>query len=174
MKTACLALLLFLSPLLSAAEVSDPRIEQATFGALPDGSVVTQYTLHNHSGMTVKLIDYGAIITAILVPDANGVAANVVVGSDSLQDYVGRFPAAAVQGRYANRIANGRFVLDGAVDDLLGRIRGVGNRLGLLSGKHRRSAGKGETGQGDDEARERSVAHGLSPPRSAVELTIGW
>lgn len=113
MKTTCLALLLFLSPLLGAAEVADPRIEQAVFGTLPDGSVVTQFTLHNHKGMTVKLINYGAIITAIMVPDSNGVAANVVIGSDSLQDYLGRFAAAAVQGRYANRIAHGRFELDG-------------------------------------------------------------
>ncbi len=113
MKTTCLALLLFISPLIGAAEVADPRIEQSVFGTLPDGTVVTQFTLHNHHGMTVKLINYGAIITAILVPDSKGVAANVVVGSDSLQDYLGRFAAAAVQGRYANRIANGRFVLDG-------------------------------------------------------------
>lgn len=114
MKAACIALLLFISPLSGAAEVADPRIEQAVFGTLPDGSVVTQFTLHNHHGMTVKLINYGAIITAILVPDNKGVAANVVVGSDTLQDYLGRFAAAAVQGRYANRIAHGRFVLDGS------------------------------------------------------------
>lgn len=113
MKTACLALLLFFSSLVGAAEVSDPRIEQSVFGTLADGTAVTQFTLHNHHGMTVKLINYGAIITAILVPDSKGVAANVVVGSDSLQDYLGRFAAAAVQGRYANRIAYGRFVLDG-------------------------------------------------------------
>jgi aldose 1-epimerase len=113
MKTAFLALLLFISPLALAAEAQDPRIDQSIFGTRPDGSIVTQYTLHNHHGMTVKLINYGAIITAILVPDSNGAAANVVVGSDSLQDYLGRFAAAAVQGRYANRIANGSFVLDG-------------------------------------------------------------
>jgi aldose 1-epimerase len=113
MKTALLALLLFISPLLIAAEAADPRIEQSIFGTLPDGTVITQFTLHNHNGMTVKLINYGAIITAIMVPDSAGVAANVVVGSDSLQDYLGRFAAAAVQGRYANRIAKGRFMLDG-------------------------------------------------------------
>lgn len=113
MKAACIALLIFISPLVGAAEVADPRIEQSVFGTLPDGSVVTQYTLHNHHGMTVKLINYGAIVTAIEVPDNKGVAANVIVGSDSLQDYLGRFAAAAVQGRYANRIAHGRFVLDG-------------------------------------------------------------
>lgn len=113
MKTACIALLLFISPLVAAAEAADPRIEQSIFGTLPDGTNVTQYTLHNHRGMTVKLINYGAIITAIEVPDSKGVTANVVVGSDSLQDYLGRFAAAAVQGRYANRIAHGRFVLDG-------------------------------------------------------------
>lgn len=106
-------LLLLVSSLACAAEAVDPRIEQSLFGTLPDGGVVTQFTLHNHHGMTVRIIDYGAIITGISVPDDQGVAANVIVGSSSLQDYLGRFAAAAVQGRYANRIANGRFVLDG-------------------------------------------------------------
>lgn len=113
MKTTFFALLLLLSSLAGAAEAPDPRIEESVFGTLPDGTIVKQFTLRNHHGMTVSVINYGAIITAISVPDSKGVAANVVVGSDSLQDYLGRFAAAAVQGRYANRIANGSFVLDG-------------------------------------------------------------
>jgi aldose 1-epimerase len=112
---AAFAVQLLLLPLASVAQVQDARIEAALFGTLPDGKEVHRYTLHNRHGMTVKLINYGAILTEVSVPDSNGVAANVIVGSDSLQDYLGRFAAAAVQGRYANRIANGRFELDGTV-----------------------------------------------------------
>jgi aldose 1-epimerase len=113
MKACCIALLFAFSSFAGAAQAPDTRIEAAVFGKLPDGAVVTQYTLHNHKGMTVQVINYGAIITAIKVPDHNGVAANVILGTDSLDEYLGRFSAAAVQGRYANRIAKGHFVLDG-------------------------------------------------------------
>lgn len=113
MKTISLALLLAFAPLAGAAQATDPRIAESVFGKLPDGAEVRQFTLHNHKGMTVQVINYGAIITAIKVPDSKGTVANVVLGSDSLADYLGRFAAAAVQGRYANRIAYGKFVLDG-------------------------------------------------------------
>ncbi len=115
MKSFCIALLLLaLSPLSGAAPAADARLVESAFGKLPDGVVVRQFTLHNHKGMTVQVINYGAIITTISVPDRQGMAANVILGSGSLEDYLGRFSAAAVQGRYANRIAKGHFMLDGA------------------------------------------------------------
>jgi aldose 1-epimerase len=110
-RIALLALALY--PFVGAAQTPGARIEESVFGTMPDGALVRQVTLRNNNGMTVKVINYGAIITAITVPDREGVAANVIVGSDSLEDYLGRFAAAAVQGRYANRIAKGHFVLDG-------------------------------------------------------------
>ena len=114
MKVSSLALLCLCFPLLAAAaQAPDSRLEASDFGKTPEGAVVKQFTLRNHKGMTVKVINYGAIITAISVPDSKGNAANVVLGSDSFQDYLGRFSAAAVQGRYANRIAKGQFTLDG-------------------------------------------------------------
>ncbi|MEO6080303.1 MAG: aldose epimerase family protein [Steroidobacteraceae bacterium] len=109
----CIALLLAFSPLAGAAQAPDSRIEVSVFGKLPDGAIVRQFILHNHTGMTVRVVNYGAIITAITVPDRKGVAANVILGADSLENYLRGFPAAAVQGRYANRIAKGHFVLDG-------------------------------------------------------------
>ncbi len=113
MKVFCIALLLVVPPFTSASQVADSRLEESVFGKMPDGAIVRQFTLRNHKGMTVKLINYGATLTAINVPDRQGVVANVILGSDSLQDYLGRFSAASVQGRYANRIAKGHFVLDG-------------------------------------------------------------
>ena len=81
---------------------------------MPDGTAVKQYTLRNSRGMVVKLISLGATITEIRAPDRAGQFTNVVLGSDHLEAYVKGHPAAAsVIGRYANRIANARFTLDG-------------------------------------------------------------
>ena len=64
--------------------------------------------------MTVKIITYGGIVTEIDTPDRKGKVANVVLGFDNLGDYVAKSPYfGAIIGRYANRIANGTFTLDG-------------------------------------------------------------
>ena len=89
------------------------RISEHPFGKLEDGSEVIQYTLRNSQGMVVRLITYGAIITEIQAADRNGISKNVVAGSDDLDDYLGRFPSAAVIGRFANRIKEGKFTIDG-------------------------------------------------------------
>jgi len=76
--------------------------------------VVESYTLANASGMSVQAIAYGAILTSIRVPDRTGASGDIVLGFDDADRYVGRHPYfGAVVGRYANRIASGRFVLDG-------------------------------------------------------------
>jgi aldose 1-epimerase len=134
MKGLLIASLLVLSPLAAAGQATDSRIEEAVFGKMPDGAIVRQFTLRNHKGMTVRVINYGATITAISVPDRNGVAANVILGSDSLADYLGRFSAASVQGRFANRIARGHFVLDGTeyqVTKNIGEHHLHGGRVGF-------------------------------------------
>jgi aldose 1-epimerase len=84
------------------------------FGKIGDREV-TQYTLRNAAGMVVKLIDYGATITHILVPDSSGNVGDVVLGFDSLEGYTqDQNPyMGCVVGRYANRIANAQFTLDG-------------------------------------------------------------
>ena len=99
-------------PTLSAAQVSTERLEETVFGRMPDGTAVKQFTLHNRNGMTAKIISYGAIVTEIQAPDRDGNTINVVHGSDSLEPYLAGFPAAAVIGRVANRIANARFSID--------------------------------------------------------------
>jgi len=90
------------------------RTTHEVWGHLPDGRPVTRYTLSNASGVVVRLINFGAIVTEIRVPDRQGRLTNVVLGADHLDPYLKGHPAAAaVIGRFANRIAGARFTLDG-------------------------------------------------------------
>ena len=95
-------------------------ITNAPYGKMPDGTEIDQYTLSNGHGMKVKLINYGAIITTVETPDRNGKVENVTLYRDSLADYMevkdGKATTpyfGATVGRYGNRIAKGRFTLDG-------------------------------------------------------------
>ena len=84
------------------------------YGELADGRRVDLFTLGNAAGMTVKIITFGGIISEISVPDRRGRFANVALGFDNLAQYEGEHPYfGAITGRYANRIAGGRFRLDG-------------------------------------------------------------
>lgn len=92
----------------------DATISQTGFGHLPDGREVTQFTLRNRQGMEVRLIDYGGIITHILVPDRDGKLVDVVLGYDSLAPYLADSPYfGALIGRFGNRMAGGCFKLEG-------------------------------------------------------------
>ncbi len=74
------------------------------------------YTLTNKQGMTVKVTNYGATVTAILVPDRDGKMADVALGYGNLESYLNAVDKpyfGAIVGRYGNRIAKGRFSLDG-------------------------------------------------------------
>lgn len=89
-------------------------IGRESFGMDQQGRAVHQYTMRNSSGMEVKVINYGGIITQLIVPDKDGKMEDVVLGYDSLQPYLQSSPYfGAVVGRYGNRIANGTFSLDG-------------------------------------------------------------
>ena len=90
------------------------NIQHEQFGKLPDGSVVKRYTLKNKNGVIAKVMEYGAILTELWMPDRNGRSGNVVCGFDNLDQYLKGHPFfGATTGRYANRIAKGRFTLDG-------------------------------------------------------------
>jgi aldose 1-epimerase len=92
----------------------EPGVTVAPFGRMPDGKAVEVYTLRNARGMVVRAITYGAIIQAIRVPDRSGRLDDVTLGYDSLPGYLTDSPYfGAVVGRYANRIARGRFALEG-------------------------------------------------------------
>jgi aldose 1-epimerase len=91
-----------------------------------DGQAITKYTLTNPSGMQVSIINYGGTITDIITPDKSGNNGNVVLGFDSLTGYLqkGNPYFGSLIGRYGNRIANGKFTLDGKAYTLAGNNDG--------------------------------------------------
>ncbi len=90
------------------------KIKKTVFGTLPDGRVADQYTLKNANGMEVKISNYGGVITHWTAPDKDGKFEDIFLGFDSLAGYLTPPPYfGAIIGRYGNRIAKGKFTLDG-------------------------------------------------------------
>jgi aldose 1-epimerase len=89
-------------------------IAEAAFGTY-DNQPVTEFTLSNHSGMEVSILNYGGTVTKLIVPDRNGNPGDVVLGFDSFDGYLQKNDPyfGSLVGRYANRIAGGKFSLDG-------------------------------------------------------------
>jgi aldose 1-epimerase len=98
------------------AAASAPAAEgrRIDFGALDDGTRIAAVELSNSRGLSARIITLGATVQALSVPDRNGVSEDIVLGYRSAQDYLDepQYFGATV-GRYANRIAGGRFSLDG-------------------------------------------------------------
>lgn len=98
----------------SSMESHAMNIQKTQFGKTKDGQTVDLFTLTNQNGMVVKITNYGGIITQILVPDRKGNVGDVVLGFDNFERYEAGDPYfGAIAGRYANRIAKGKFSLDG-------------------------------------------------------------
>ncbi len=94
-------------------------ITKKPYGTTADGVAVAEYTLANGAGMEVKIITYGGIITSIRVPGRDDRVENVVLGLASLREYETKSPYfGAITGRFANRIAEGKFTLDGVTHQL--------------------------------------------------------
>jgi aldose 1-epimerase len=91
-----------------------------------DGNKITQYTLTNPKGMSVKILNYGGTVTDIMAPDKDGKMGDVVLGYDSLSGYLqtGNPYFGCLVGRYANRIANAKFTLDGKTYQLAANDHG--------------------------------------------------
>jgi len=90
------------------------KIHQKAYGTTSDGKAVDEYMLTNANGVEVKIITFGGIVTSIKVPDRNGNMANVVLGLTDLKSYDTMNPYfGAIIGRYGNRIAKGKFTLEG-------------------------------------------------------------
>src|SRR5262245_50250893 len=100
--------------LMATMSVNAGNIEKRDFGKLPDGTPVFEYTLTNAKNMSVGVLNYGGIITSIKVPDRDGKIDNVVLGFRNIDDYASKNPYfGVITGRYANRIADAKFTLDG-------------------------------------------------------------
>ncbi|MBU6403049.1 MAG: galactose mutarotase, partial [Verrucomicrobia bacterium] len=98
---------------------SPDAITKQPFGRTPDGVAIDLYTLKNARGAEVKICNYGGLVVSLKVPDRNGQLGDVVLGYDKLDDYIRNSPFfGALVGRYGNRIARGRFTLDGVAYQL--------------------------------------------------------
>jgi aldose 1-epimerase len=130
-----LALLLSLATADTAASTKPSgKPAKAPFGHTREGLPVNIYTITNAHGIEVRVIDYGGIITSLRVPDKSGRLADVVLGFDKLDGYLDKSPYfGAIVGRYANRIANGKFKLNG-VDYTLAKNNGPNSLHGGLRG----------------------------------------
>ncbi|MCR5290078.1 MAG: galactose mutarotase [Treponema sp.] len=89
------------------------KVKKTRFGTLCDGSKVTLYTVSNGK-MSVSMMDYGCTLTSILVPNGKGGTIDVLVGRSTLDSFInGAGSHGGIVGRFANRISNARFTLDG-------------------------------------------------------------
>ena len=120
-KTALAACLIAASGLVACQKTEAPAsaaagvtATRADWGALSDGTKVERVELNNGKGMTVDLITYGAAIQSLKTPDKSGTPGDIVIGYDNIEGFekTPNFTNVTV-GRYANRIANGQFTLDG-------------------------------------------------------------
>ena len=118
----CVAVLAFLAmmvvPSRLRAEGDDSakhdKVEKSSFGKLPNGTEIEQYTLTNSKSAVAKVITYGGTLTELWTSDKAGKNADVVLGFDNLAQYAGEHPFfGATVGRYGNRIAKGKFSIDG-------------------------------------------------------------
>jgi aldose 1-epimerase len=94
-------------------------IQKQFFGELPDGTAVDTYTLTNGRGLKARVMTYGATLVSLEVPGRSGRPGDIVLGYDSLDGYVKNNPYfGSTVGRYGNRIAKGKFTLDGVTYNL--------------------------------------------------------
>jgi len=100
--------------LLSVSYVNAQKITKVSFGKTADGASVDIYTLTNRGGMEARITNYGAIVVSLTAPDRDHKFADVVLGFNDLESYLKGHPYfGAIVGRYGNRIAKGRFTLNG-------------------------------------------------------------
>jgi len=101
-------------PVGSGERKAELSVERTRYGKLPDGRQVDLYTLTNANGLRVKIMNYGATTVGVEVPDRDGKFADITLGYDTLAGWLTNTSYfGATAGRYANRIAKGKFTLDG-------------------------------------------------------------
>jgi aldose 1-epimerase len=95
------------------------NVQKESFGSLPDGTEIVLYTLTNKNGLRARIMTYGATVVSLEVPDRNRKLGDIVLGYGSLDGYLTASPYfGCIVGRYGNRIAKGRFTLDGITYEL--------------------------------------------------------
>ncbi|MBU4495334.1 MAG: galactose mutarotase, partial [Acidobacteria bacterium] len=89
-------------------------LKKEAFGRLEDGTKVDIFTLTNPNGIQARLMTYGATLVSLEIPDRDGILGDIVLGMDTLEGYIQSSPYfGCIVGRYGNRIAKGKFRLDG-------------------------------------------------------------
>lgn len=97
-----------------ASNAEAATAKRGTFGKLPDGRAVASVTLSNAHGVSANIIAYGATIQSVIMPDRNGKKADVALGYDNIDQYLNKPQYfGPIVGRFGNRLAAGRFTLDG-------------------------------------------------------------
>ena len=108
----------------------------ADFSKLADGKNIALYSLINKAGAELAITNYGAKIVSLIVPDKNGKMTDVVTGHNSIEDYIRSEEPyfGAICGRYGNRIAAGKFMIDGITYDQLAINNGPNSLHGGIKG----------------------------------------
>ncbi len=134
-----------------SAAAATAGVTKAAFGKLKDGTPIEIYTLTNRNGLRARIMTYGATVTELHVPDRNGKPGDVVLGFDRLETYEKGHPFfGSTVGRFANRIAKGRFTLNGKTytlatnngpNHLHGGLKGFDKRVWKAAPRRNSAAG---------------------------------
>jgi aldose 1-epimerase len=99
---------------ISIKGMGEMSVNKEIFGKLADGTIIDLFTIENSQGMVLKIINYGAIVVALETPDRHGEKADITLGHDNILGYLNSSPYfGCIVGRYGNRIAKGKFTLEG-------------------------------------------------------------
>ena len=148
----CLCILLMGVGWSSVSSGAGAGVTQESFGRMPDGTQVNVYELTNANRLRAKVIDYGAILVSLEVPDRAGKSGDVALGFDDLDSYLKRNPMfGTTVGRYANRIEGAKFTLDG-VEHKLTANSGKNHIHGGRAGRFDKVLWKGQSFENEEEA----------------------
>lgn len=144
------------------------------FGTLADGTIVTCWALTNEFGMTAEILDYGVTVRSIVVPDRDGKPVDVVLGYDTLEEYMsnGGYLGATI-GRFANRIGGAGFTLNGKEYKLYA-AKGLHHAHGGKVGFDKRVWSAEQTGDAVRFFRVSPDGEEGYPGNLQVSVTIGW
>lgn len=149
-------------------------ISKRPFGTLADGTVVSAWTLVNGRGLRAEVLDYGVIIRSVIIPDRKGKPVDVVLGYDTLEDYVSdRSYLGATVGRCANRIKDASFELNGKTHQLSANF-GPHHLHGGKMGFHKCVWNAEEREQTVVFSRVSADGEEGYPGNLQVRVTVGW